>query len=252
MFRRPRPRLKILGNRHIDLDGRTVSFTLKRSPRAKYVRFEIKRDTGLTVVITKSYDKKLLPDLLHKRRRWILKNLGALESAPPSAPRYGIRDGDIVSYLGRQLRVVIERKRVGVNTVRFESERLIASLRSDGESAGKVLEGWYRTRAMEFIGRKAELVSARLGTTYNRLTIRGQRTRWGSCSHKGNLSFNWKLMMVPEDVIDYVVIHEMAHLKEMNHTKRFWKLVERHCPRWREHRKWLRENQAELTVRFFS
>jgi predicted metal-dependent hydrolase len=59
-------------------------------------------------------------------------------------------------------------------------------------------------------------------------------------------------MMVPEDVIDYVVVHEIAHLKEMNHTKRFWNLVEGHCPRWREHRKWLRENQAELTVKLFS
>ncbi len=99
---------------------------------------------------------------------------------------------------------------------------------------------------MKLVEEKIDKLSAHLGVRYNRLVIRGQKTRWGSCSRKSNLSFNWKLIMAPEPVINYVIIHELAHLKEMNHTKRFWELVAQYCPRWREHKKWLNDHTAEL------
>ncbi len=112
-----------------------------------------------------------------------------------------------------------------------------------------MLEEWYRLQAAKLMKGRADQLSTQLGVTYDRLLIRGQRTRWGSCSHKGNLSFNWKLMMAPQPVIEYVIVHELAHRKEMNHTKRFWEVVAEHCPRWREHQKWLKDHQAELTTR---
>jgi predicted metal-dependent hydrolase len=84
------------------------------------------------------------------------------------------------------------------------------------------------------------------------LSDRGQKTRWRSCSQKGNLSFNWKLIMMPEPVIDYVIVHELAHLKEMNHTKRFWELVGKHCLEWRYHRKWLKDHGVEFAATLFA
>jgi hypothetical protein len=101
-------------------------------------------------------------------------------------------------------------------------------------------------QAAKLMKQQADKIGAQLGLTYKRLIIRGQKTRWGSCSQMGNLSFNWKLIMAPEPVIEYVVIHELAHLKEMNHAKSFWQLVARHCPRWRQHRKWLKDHEAAL------
>ena len=81
----------------------------------------------------------------------------------------------------------------------------------------------------------------RMGVTYGRITIREQKTRWGSCSNRGNLNFNWKLVLMPKEVLDYVVVHELAHRREMNHSPKFWEIVERELPDYRERRRALKE-----------
>jgi predicted metal-dependent hydrolase len=243
--------LTVVGERRFTLDGRTISYTIKRSPRAKCVRFEIKPQSGLTVVVPRSYGLEGLPEMLKDRSRWILRHLASYDKArPPYAAGKLLKSGDVVPFLGRDLELVVDHNSAGVGGVRLEDGRLIVSLVSGSDGLNTALERWYRIQAARVIGDKAEAVSAGLKVSYNRLIIRGQRTRWGSCSHKQNLSFNWKLMMAPAPVIDYVVVHEIAHLKEMNHTERFWKIVAGHCPRWREHRKWLKENEAALASRF--
>lgn len=88
-----------------------------------------------------------------------------------------------------------------------------------------------------------------VGVTYGNITIRHQRTRWGSCSAKGNLNFNCLLMLVPEKVLDYVIVHELCHRKEMNHSRQFWALVARVIPDWQEHRRWLRQYGNALVSR---
>lgn len=91
--------------------------------------------------------------------------------------------------------------------------------------------------------------SLRLGVDHGCVSVRDQRTLWGSCSPKGDLSFNWRLVFAPEAVMDYVVIHELAHRREMNHSKRFWAIVAEFCPSFRDHRKWLHENYRALRRR---
>ena len=97
-------------------------------------------------------------------------------------------------------------------------------------------------KAAEIIPGKVAFYAKKIGVTYGKITIRCQRTRWGSCSEKGNLNFNCLLMKVPEDVLDYVVVHELCHRLEMNHSPRFWKEVENIFPDYRVREKWLREN----------
>jgi predicted metal-dependent hydrolase len=240
--------LTVVGERRITLNGRTISYTVKRSPRAKYVRFEIKPQTGLTVVIPRSYNPGELPELLKKRGGWILKHLDSYHKTQPHAAVKKLKSGDVITFLGRDYELVIEHNGSGNNSVSLKDGGLFVSLRSGNDGLTASLEGWYRIQAARIIGDKAEAVGTSLGVRYNRLIIRGQRTRWGSCSQKKNLSFNWKLMLAPEPVVDYVVVHEIAHLKEMNHTERFWKIVAAHCPRWREHRKWLKDHEAALAV----
>ena len=96
---------------------------------------------------------------------------------------------------------------------------------------------------------RAARLAAAAGVSYGRITIRKQRTRWGSCSSKGNLNFNCLLMLAPEEVRDYVVIHELCHRRHMNHSAAFWTEVERIMPDYREHRKWLKENGGALIAR---
>ena len=105
-----------------------------------------------------------------------------------------------------------------------------------------------RQAAADLSGRAARHAKA-MGLTYGRITIRRQKTRWGSCSVKGNLNFNCLLMLCPEEVRDYVVIHELCHRLEMNHSSRFWAEVAKHCPDYARQRKWLKENGGSLIAR---
>ena len=118
---------------------------------------------------------------------------------------------------------------------RWESVSVIPHLNADEI---KELAG----RALEYIPGRVRYFAPIVGVDYGRITIRNQRTRWGSCSAKGNLNFNCLLMMMPPEIIDYVVVHELAHRREMNHSKAFWDIVESVLPDYKERRRWLREN----------
>jgi predicted metal-dependent hydrolase len=104
-------------------------------------------------------------------------------------------------------------------------------------------------QAMEFIPRRVAHFAPKVGVTYNGITIRNQRSRWGSCSGKGNLNFNCLLMLCPPEVIDYVVVHELCHRKEMNHSPRFWAEVARILPNYREQEQWLTDNGSAIMTR---
>lgn len=107
-------------------------------------------------------------------------------------------------------------------------------------------------RALELIPKRVAYFAPIVGVNYGRITIRNQKTRWGSCSAKGNLNFNCLLMLAPEEVIDYVVVHELCHRKEMNHSKAFWNEVEKVIPNYREYRKWLRVEGSQIMERLDS
>ncbi len=109
-----------------------------------------------------------------------------------------------------------------------------------------VSESAARTAARELVSTLAEREAGQLGVAYRRIRIGGQRTLWGSCSPGGTLSFNWRLVLAPAEVLDYVVVHELCHLREPNHSRRFWELVEERRPEWRKQRDWLREHGPEL------
>jgi predicted metal-dependent hydrolase len=101
---------------------------------------------------------------------------------------------------------------------------------------------WYRHAAKKIIPERVEHLNAPLAFPVNRIVVRDQRSRWGSCSRRGTLSFNWRLLIVPSAVMDYLIFHELAHLKEMNHSIRFWRLVHQLCPTFRESERWLKRH----------
>ncbi len=110
-------------------------------------------------------------------------------------------------------------------------------------------EARLRAEAKLLFPRRAARFAPLLGVEYGRISVRGQHSRWGSCSAKGNLNFNYLLLLAPPEVLDYVVVHELCHRKEMNHSKRFWALVGSQIPDWRAKRAWLREHGQELMAR---
>ena len=137
-----------------------------------------------------------------------------------------------------------ERHRAGRPRDLRRGDELLVPKR-DAEAA---LERWYRRQARTEIGERLDAVTARHGTPYDGLTIRSQKTRWASCSSRGHMSFNWRLLLAPPEVLDYVVEHEVCHLEILDHSSRFWALLEARVPDWRDHARWLRRYGATLRL----
>jgi len=240
----------IIEKRETSIDGQTITYTVKRSLRAKRVRLEVRPQTGLTAVVPHAYKIGQLPRLLKSKERWISNNLARYRHFQSLSTKKELKSGDTVPYLGRDLELVKRENHSGAGSITLEVNTLLVSPKLFKNGILELaLERWYRTQAAKLISERIDKLSFQMGISYRRIVIRGQKTRWGSCSHKKNISFNWKLIMAPEPVIDYVIIHELTHLKEMNHSKRFWELVAQYCPRWREYKNWLKQHEADLTAR---
>jgi len=112
----------------------------------------------------------------------------------------------------------------------------------------KVLIDWYKAKAKVEITNLVNFYIDKLGVNYNRIVLKNTKTRWGSCSSKGNLNFNYNLIKMPKDILDYVVIHEVCHLKHLNHSKEYWQLVKTMCPDYKEKIKWIKLNGGEYIV----
>jgi predicted metal-dependent hydrolase len=250
MPQKTRHRAAVKEKRTTTINHQTITYTLRRSFKAKRVRLEVRQQTGLAVIVPRSYPISRLREILKSKERWISRNLARFSQLELLPTRKELGSGDTVPYLGRDLQLVPQENHANDSVV-LSGYRLAVSpdLFNNGllESA---LEEWYRAEAARLINDRIAKLNSKMGIGYKRIVIRGQKTRWGSCSHKKNLSFNWKLIMAPEPVIDYVIIHELIHLKEMNQSKRFWELVAQYCPGWREHKKWLKQHESDLTSRF--
>jgi predicted metal-dependent hydrolase len=213
-----------------------TEYTLRRSPRARRVRVSVDGDGAVSVTLPKRAAKREADAAVRELAPWIERRRRALERAAAEVAR----TPGTVPYLGRELRLVPQPGRTRVH--RRADELLVPA--HDRES----LERWYRRAARTEIGPRLDAAVARAGTTYTKLTIRNQKTRWGSCSTTGAMSFNWRLLLAPEAVLDYVVEHEVCHLEVMDHSPRFWRLLEQRVPDWREHAAWLRRYGSTLVL----
>jgi predicted metal-dependent hydrolase len=215
-----------------------IAYTVRRSARARRVRVTVDPQAGVQVVLPARAPAREAAAAVAQLRGWIERRLAETQAV---RDRIAAR-GDTAPYLGADLRLVPEAGRTRVH------RRGDALLVPDGDGDGAALERWYRRQARVEIAPRLDAAVAALGRPYRSLTIRAQRTRWGSCSSTGAMSFNWRLLLAPEPVLDYVVWHEACHLVHMDHSPRFWAVVARHCPAYEQPRRWLRRNGATLVL----
>jgi len=214
-----------------------LAYTIRRSPRARRIRVSVDPHAGVEVVLPQRATKREAQQAVVELRPWIDRRLGEARAARQRlAPPPGT-----VPFLGAHLRLHFDPDR----TRAHRKQDVLHLPATDPEAA---LERWYRTEARKQIQPRLDRATDQLDHPYTKLSIRNQRTRWGSCSSTGAMSFNWRLMLAPEPVLDYVVWHEACHLLVMDHSKRFWSLVERHVPGYREPRRWLRQNGSALVL----
>jgi hypothetical protein len=230
----------------VKLQNRIVSYTLKQSARIRGIRLEIRNESGLTVVVPKRYSRQQVLDILVKKSNWILRHLPGTKPLQMPLFKKEVDHGEKIPFMGRTLELAITGENGTDASPVLRGKTLYIPHSSGVKSRTEILEGWYRQQAALIFKEKADRFQKVMGVRYSRITIRSQRKRWASASPLGNLSINWKLLLAPETIIDYVIIHELAHFKHMDHSRKFWEYLARHCPKWREYRKWLIDHEDDL------
>jgi predicted metal-dependent hydrolase len=251
MFRKFPRRRKELGKYSIRIDGQDLHYTLKQGHITRYIRLEIWPDIGLVVIVPHKYDIDYVNEFIRSKKAWIFKKLQQQVEKQQIDIDRELVNNDIILFLGNKITVNLTSLKNRDGRVYLEDNRLFVNPHYTEKTVNILVEEWYRFQAKLLLQEKAEEWSRIIGVEYKELNIRAQKTRWGSASRKKIISFNWKLLKAPEPIIDYVVIHELAHLKEMNHSVRFWDMVSQYHPQYKQSRLWLRKNQ-DLLVSFHS
>ncbi len=215
-----------------------VVYRVRRSDRARRVRVTVDPARGIEVVLPRRAPEREAAAAIRELRPWIDRRVAELAGARAAVQARG----DTVPYLGQTLAL---RGEPGRSRVTRRGDVLFVP---EGTARDRALERWYRRAARSEIEPRLNRACALAGTAYSTLTIRGQRTRWASCSRTGSMSFNWRLLLAPEPVLDYVVWHEVCHLEIMDHSPRFWRLLAARSPGYREQLRWLRANGATLVL----
>lgn len=239
----------------ITINHRKIPFTVRRSSRAKRLRLQVNTEEPQVVLTVPRFVLKIQADrFLEEKIPWIEKQWAKVEKQSKLRPKPKYLDGDTFYYFGEPLILELIPAYLKRPIVRIRENKIQVSVyryisKSEGiKMIKKAIKEFYKKKAEETINDRLQYFNQHYQFHYNRVTLRNQKTRWGSCSGKKNLNFNWKLIMAPIEIIDYVVVHEMCHLKQMNHSKKFWELVAERMPRYKILRKWLRENSFLLKI----
>jgi len=227
----------------------SASYTVRRSDRARRARVQVTAD-GVEVIVPRRLPLGEVEPFVASKRAWIERTLLRMRAVEAERPRPRLEDGGEVPFLGERLRlrVRVESGRRRAHVARRGDELLVAVAEDGSAAIRAALERWYRGQARTEVSRRLDDAVARVGQSYAGLQIRGQRTRWASCSSKGAMSFNWRLLLAPPEILDYVVEHEVAHLEIHDHSRRFWDLLAARRPGCREEERWLRRNGGTLRL----
>jgi predicted metal-dependent hydrolase len=180
-----------------------------------------------------------------KNHTWILKKKEQILYKIRNKREISFKNGSSFLYYGKEYELIVTFDTK--YALRFDGKNFILHSNYIG-LAQQVFEQWYFRAAHKIISQRAMLYSQKYNLKFNKVRISNAVKRWGSCSSNGNINFSWRLVMAPRQVIDYVVVHELAHLIQMNHSKRFWKIVERILPLYKEYKLWLKNNEHLLDL----
>lgn len=206
----------------------------RRSPRAKQLQVRITPWQGIEVVIPTRTSKQRVRSFLAKQRQWIHATWQRMQSQIADADR-SLPSELILRAIGEHWQVRYRKRPGGQVRVSASGRLLMVYHAGDDESSCRdALRRWLARCAREYLGKKAQRMSAVTGFNYRRLQIRGQKGRWGSCSSIGTLSLNYKLLFLEPELVRYLLVHELSHTRILDHSSRFWRLVASHEPRWRE------------------
>ncbi|HDR9209009.1 TPA: M48 family metallopeptidase [Burkholderia vietnamiensis] len=227
------------------IDSRVLEYRLKRSAR-RTIGFTID-GSGLSITAPRWVTLTDIEAAIAEKQRWIFAKLAEWKTRTEqrALPQIDWRDGAQLPYLGKTVTIAL-----GASAVAFDTDTLRLSLplpaQADMQQIKDRVQGWLQGEAKRIFGERLAVYAQRLGVTYSTYALSSAATRWGSCSSDGRIQLNWRLIHFPMSIIDYVVAHELSHLREMNHSPAFWQTVESIFPEFREARHTLKHHPPEL------
>ncbi|ADE10713.1 M48 family metallopeptidase [Sideroxydans lithotrophicus] len=224
--------------RNIHLSGKEISYTLKRSGKRRSIGLRID-ERGLTVNVPLRASEKWLHSVLQDKADWVLKQLDSWQSKKV-APIFWA-EGARIPFRGEEFILTLTpRTRGAVSQLHGEILHVPVGMEAETVQIAKAVTEWYRAEALRVFGECVEHFAPLLQVAPREVRLSAARTQWGSCTVHGVVRLNWQLVKMPLHLIDYVVVHELAHLVEMNHSAAFWRVVENACPDYKQCRTELR------------
>ncbi|MFU1478597.1 M48 family metallopeptidase [Roseovarius sp. C7] len=213
-----------------------IDVVIKRSARARRISLRVSGIDGtVSMTLPRGVSEAQGVDFARQKAGWLR---GHLAGRPDLV---AVAHGVDLSVAGESLRITPAKTGRAIRV--SEGQILVPG---PADQVGRRVQSWLKTLARDRLAEASDRYAAALGATYNGISLRDTRSRWGSCSSRGNLSYSWRLILAPPEVLDYVAAHEVAHLREMNHSARFWALVEQLDPAFDASRNWLRVHGAAL------
>lgn len=212
--------------------------------RRKKLLITVERDRSVVVRAPLGLSEERIQQLVDRKRQWVFEKIHHSQKYEvlPHPPGKELVNGESMLYLGRNYRIeLVDSDQDGI----YFLHRFLVPERFKSEGIA-CFKSWYKQRAREKILPRVERYAGALGVVYKEAKINESRYQWGSCSPASSLNFNWKLIKAPVFVIDYVIVHELAHLLEGNHTPRFWRIVKSQLPQMEKAKQWLREHGQVL------
>jgi predicted metal-dependent hydrolase len=219
------------------VEGRPIAVNFRRNAKARRLILRLSRDrSGVVVTLPPRTGRSEALDFVKKSTEWISQRLAAEPKALP------VQAGAQILIRGETLEIAPTGTRRGAVTI-ANGTVIVAG---DAAHLQRRLIDWLKAEAKRDLIRASGFYAGAMGVKFHRLTVRDQKSRWGSCSSDGTLSYSWRLILAPPFVLDYVAAHEVAHLKHMNHGRNFWRLVLTHCPDASRAKTWLKQHGAAL------
>ncbi|WP_296644347.1 M48 family metallopeptidase [Romboutsia sp. 13368] len=239
----------------INFENTIINYSINKKSNVKNITIKVKHPNIVTVVSPKSVNDEFIHDLVVSKSKWILNKINEFKNKESENPPILLVDGDKIPYLGNYYVLNVSKEKDIIKcSLTFNEDKFVAKVPyniSSNEQYIKLRElliNWYLTEGSKLIKERLTIYSKKLNLYPYSITLKEQKTSWGTCSSKGNIYINWKVLLAPLDIIDYVLVHELCHLKYMNHSKEYWSLVSTIFPDYKEKRNYLKENSLKLNI----
>ena len=231
---------------HIDTPEGGFSYVVERRPKRRTVGVQVREDGQVLVALPLLVPHLFVKKFLREKAAWVQRKLADAAILAQHRNSLGYAEGDCITYLGREYRL----RFAGRSRLDDENGELYLGIRGEAHREAVIasLTRWYKRQAKTVLSERTSLLAESIGKEPTHVGIKSYRSRWGSCHSDGRIYFNWRLVMAPLDVIDYVVAHELCHLLHHNHSPIFWDEVAKLYPDYKEQRRWLRRQGRFLEL----